>query len=256
MKYLCLILSLLPLMIKADEDTVEVDFSKAYVVKGSDSTLRIGGVETHTIDETFVHALLLGFNPKRANFQILEAESQTTSAQLLEQQLRDTTWTGSYKTSKNYYQTKLYFESVQYSYIGGEIYHTTTDPENPVFLRAKVAGNLVTQYLIELKDDVPQWIDADQIDYEALPPTLILPPAELSHIRQIIRFKRLQALAFKHNEGGWGTYNEYRLALVGEELTGVVGTPTDRFGSDDAMTGVGEITLIRKAPIEADNLPE
>jgi len=114
----------------------------------------------------------------------------------------------------------------------------------------------VTQYFVTENGKEPRWIDANQIDYNALPPETIIPPAEVSHTRQIIRFKRIQAIEFRHNEGGWGTFNEYRFALVENELSGVVGTPTDRFGGSDTMTGVGEIKLkLKEDPIE-DTLPE
>lgn len=261
MKSLVLFLTLLPFVANSAEEIpeTEVDFSKAYVITKSTlpSELRIGGVETRTNKDLLIHSLRLGFNQKNASFRILEATPQTSDAQLLEQLLRGTTWTGNYKTNRNYYQTELYFDSVQHGYVGGEIYHTTTDPESPIFLRAKVAGNIVTQYLIEEENKEPRWVDADQIDYEALPPETIIPPVEVTRIRQIIRLKRIQAIEFEHNGGGWGTYNEYRFALVENELTGIVGTPTDRFGNSNAMTGVGEIRLkLKEEPAEEDLLPE
>lgn len=260
MKYLTLFLTLLPLIAHSAEEApeTEVDFSKAYIITPvkSPTELRIGGIETRTNKDLLVHSLLLGFNQTNASFRILEATPQTSSAQLLEQMLHDTTWVGGYTTNKNYYQTELYFASVQQGYIGGEIFHTTTDPENPIFLRAKIAGNMITQYFVTEKNKEPRWIDADQIDYNALAPETIIPPTEVTHIRQILRFKRIQALDFKHDAGGWGTYNEYRLALVENELSGVVGTPNDRFGSSDTMTGVGEIRLtLKEEPIE-ETLPE
>lgn len=260
MRYLTFLLILLPLIANAAEEApeTEVDFSKAYIITPAKSPteLRIGGVETHTNKDLFVHSLLLGFNQTNATFRILEATPQISSAQLLEQMLRGTTWVGGYTTSKNYYQTELYFASIQQGYIGGEIIHTTTDPENPIFLRAKIAGNIVTQYFITEKNKEPRWIDAEQIDYNTLTPDTIIPPVEATHIRHIVRLKRVQALSFKHNEGGWGTYNEYRFALVENELNGVVGTPSDRYGSSDTMTGVGEIRLkLKEEPIE-ETLPE
>ena len=101
----------------------EVDFSKAYVISKATlpSELRLGGIETRTNQDVLMHSLLLGFNQQTTSFRILEATPQTSDAQLLEQRLRDTTWVGSYKTNKNYYQTELSFESIQHSYIGGEI---------------------------------------------------------------------------------------------------------------------------------------
>lgn len=256
MKYLFILLSLVFSTAFAEEKSTAtlVDFSKAYVIpQSADPTqLKIGGVETQTGKDVLLHALALGFDAKDASFRILEAISQTTDAELLAQLLRDTTWVGDYKTNKNYYYTELSFKSIQKGFVGGEIFHTTRDPEKPVFLRATVVGTIVTQYLLEQEEGKEIWVDAQQIDYAKLPPSTVIPPDDKTKIRQLIRFRRIEASEFSNPEGGWGTFNEYRLALINNELTGIVGTPADRFGVDDSMTGVGEIKLVLKeeTPVE------
>lgn len=235
-------------------EIIPVDFSKVYCYSKADepAELRINGIGTFDDDETLeIRSIRLGIEPENfaaeKKFQVLEATPQEPDAELFEQSLLNTTWTGDYKTARNNrYQTELRFESVQNGFVAGEIMHTSGDhPENPSsLLRAKVAGEVVTQYLIDEKDnDELVWVDADQIDYGNLPAEVVIPPEEDGRTRLLIRLQRMRGIEFKHASSSWGNRHEYRMVLAGDTLSGSVGTPTDRYGSTDVLTGTGEIEL-------------
>ncbi|OQW94258.1 MAG: hypothetical protein BWK79_06835 [Beggiatoa sp. IS2] len=259
MKYALTLVSLVPLLANAASPEASVDFSKAYIVPNTPAPteIRIGGVETHNGKDTLVHSIVLGFNSPDTSFKILAATPQTSSAELLEQQLRGTIWKGDYRTNTNLYRTELQLLTVENSFVGGQVTHTTADPESPVFLRAEVAGNIVTQYLIDaVGTGELTWVDSDQIDYKKLPANTIIPPDDAARIRQLLRLKRTRALEFKNSTIGWGSNSEYRLVLVNTELTGSVGTPPDRYTGSDVMTGNGEIVLKQELPAPVEALPE
>jgi hypothetical protein len=258
MQYFIIFMSLASLLINPafakdePEEPAEVDFSKAYVISDTKSPdqIRIGGVETHTDEESLIHALALKFDPASVRFRLLKATPQESDTELLEQFLKKTSWVGDYKTSNNIYRTTLAIKTVQNGFIAGEMRHETRDPETPDILMAQVAGYIVTQYLIEDK-----WTDADKVNLEKLPSDVVIPPDNIDHIRHLMRLRRMQALEFQHHSGQWGTLHEYRMVLVEDDLTGSVGVPPDRYGTKDALKNVGEIALKREIPEEeADTL--
>lgn len=263
MKYALTLISFVailnPVAVNAADAETSVDFSKAYIVPNTavPTEIRINGVETHSGKDTLVHSINLGFNPQNAYFSILAVTPQTSNAELLEQQLRGTLWKGDYRTNVNLYRTELQLQTVQNGFVGGQIIHTTADPESPVFLRAEVAGNIVTQYLLDAKGTGElTWVDSDQIDYEKLPANTVIPPDDAARIRHLLRLKRMRALEFTNSSNGWGSHSEYRLVLVNDELTGSVGTPPDRYNSNDVMTSNGDIVLKRELPAPVTVLPE
>lgn len=257
MQYFIIFMSLASLFINPvfakdePEEPAEVDFSKAYVISDTKSPdqIRIGGVETHTDEESLIHAIALKFDSNRVSFRLLKATPQDSDAELLEQFLKQTTWVGDYKTSNNIYRTTLTIETIQNGFIAGEIQHETRDPETPDILRAQIVGDIVTQYLIDDK-----WTDTDKVDLEKLPSDVVIPPDDIDHIRHLMRLRRMRALEFEHHSSQWGTLHEYRMVLVEDDLTGSVGIPPDRYGTKDALKNVGEIELKREIPEEVDTL--
>lgn len=223
-----------------------VDFSKAYVIPNpaSSKELRIGGVAVRSDEVTAINWVLLGFNPEgpegKPVFNVLQAGAQVSEPEWLEQQLRDTVWAGTYQSVNNLYLTELRFKTVQNGLIAGEMVHKTADPEASNLLRAEVAGNIVTQYLLDVKGDGQWvWVNANEVKYEGF-----MPP---SNIRYLITLKRLRGLEFRHTSSSWGSQSEYRLTLENNKLAGSVGTPSERYGSDE-WTGLGLISLEQVAP--------
>ncbi len=218
----------------------EVDFSKAYVIpqKEAINEIQIGGIMVNGDNYSITNSILLGFNPDDASFHLLSAGQQILDAELFAQRLRGTTWTGTYSAPQNQYVTELYFQSIQNGFVGGEMIHKTADAEPATFLRAKVVGDIITQYLVTEHDE-SVWKNAeDVVDEEQF--------ATITATRSLIRMKRIRALEAHHTGSGWGTNNEYRLTLEDNRLTGSVGTPSDKFSNNDAMTGNGIIELWEK----------
>ncbi len=224
----------------------DVDFSKAYVIPNpaSSKELRVGGVVVRSGDATTINWMLLGFNPEgledKPFFNVLQAGAQASEPELLEQQLRDTVWSGTYQSVNNLYLTELQFKTIQNGLIAGEIVHKTADPEVSNLLRAEVAGNIVTQYLLDVKGDGQLvWVNANEVKYEGfIPPT---------NIRYLITLTRLRGIEFRHTSSSWGSQSEYRLTLENNKLAGSVGTPADRYGKDE-WTGLGLMSLERMPP--------
>jgi hypothetical protein len=227
----------------ANADENFVDFSKAYVIPGTESPneLQIGGVMTYDDDVVLMNSILLGFSAEDRSFKILKAQVQHSDAELLEQRLRGTQWTGTYKTNKNLYLTELTLKTVQNGFIAGEMIHKTADPETSNFLRAEVGGSIITQYFVdpESKNEWV-WVNADEVNYETTLPS--------SHVRQLIRLKRLRGLEFKHASSRWGSQSEYRLVLENNRLTGDVGTPPEDYTTSDGLSGVGLVELEEIVP--------
>jgi len=217
----------------------EVDFSKAYVIpqKEAVNEIQIGGITVSGDGYSIINSILLGFNPDDASFHLLSAGQQISDAELFAQRLRGTTWTGTYNAPQNQYVTELYFQSVQDGFVGGEMVHKTADAEPATFLRAKVVGDIITQYLVTERDE-SIWKNAEDVNEEQF--------ATITATRLLMRMKRIRALEMHHAGSGWGTNNEYRLTLEDNRLTGSVGTPDDKFSNNDAMTGNGIIELWEK----------
>lgn len=233
----------------------EVDFAKAYVMPNPTSTkeLRIGGVAIHSGNATVINWLLLSFNPagtdnKKATFDVLQAGAQATEPELLQQRLRDTVWSGTYQSTSNIYLTELQFTTVQNGFVGGQITHKTADPEAANLLRADVAGTIVTQYLMDLKGDGQfTWVNADEVKTQGT-----IPP---SNTRYLINLRRLRGLEYRHTSSSWSSQSEYRLTLENNKLTGSVGTPPEKIGKDDGLTGNGVITLEQVPPTNLSPAP-
>lgn len=87
-------------------------------------------------------------------------------------------------------------------------------------------------------------MDEDRIDSDAFDAVTDETPN-----RQLIRIKRMRALAFRDNNAsfaGWSTNREYRLVLENGILSGTVGIPTDYYGSSNGATQIGSITLVQQ----------
>lgn len=270
MKYIIISISLM--MLNTLALAAEVDFSNGYVIPSSPPiegeppsppTLQLSGVKTTNVEDeqttTFYWTLLLGFNPNNITFQVVDAIPQNPfEPEMLQQRLRNTIWRGNYQTSKNVYSTDLQIKSVQAGFIGGEITHTTQDePERSSFLTIKVVGDITTQYLIEEEDELI-WIDIPR--YQEIVAEIneenaeneneeIIPAPAILDSRHLIQLKRTRSIGeFKHATSRWGSHNEYRLTLENNRLFGNVGTPPDSYGSDNALTGIGEIELFLVQP--------
>lgn len=257
----------------------EVDFSKAYIIiprssipieEGTEEgevpppppppTLQIGGVKTIDTHEDqitiFNWILSLGFNPNEVTFHLHDAQLQNNfDVELLQQRLRGTKWIGEYKTANNLYSTKLHFQSVQNGFVGAEMTHFTNDePELSSFLQAKVTGDITPQYFIDKEGEGELvWVNVET--YQEIVTKInkanegkegddVTPIPEIFNTRQLIRLKRTRSIGNSwHANGQWGSHNEYRLTLEGDKLMGSVGTPPDRYGSKDVLTGIGNIEL-------------
>lgn len=227
----------------------EVDFTKAYIIPEETTTdrLRIGGIETQDGDVVLINSLLLGFDEETTTFHLLDAKVQTSDEEWLAQRLRNTMWAGEYRTTNNLYLTELHFKTVQQGFIAGEMIHKTAEVEPANYLHIEVAGNIVTQYLLDIEGDGELvWIDAKEANYEG-----VLPP---SHIRQLINLKRMRALESRHVGRGWGRHNEYHLVWMNDSqiLTGNAGvTAAETFSGGNGLTGNGIIELYEnKPPVE------
>lgn len=223
----------------------EVDFSKAYVMPNPSSSkeLKIGGIIVHSGPDTLMNWVLLNFDAEKRIFNVKNSELQGSDAELLEQRLRGTTWSGTYQSLSNVYLTELQFKMVQNGFVGGEIIHKTADPEASNFLRTDVIGNIVTQYFVDLKGNGELvWVNQDELKYQTPAP----PPA---YVRHLIRLKRAQGREYRHTTGSWGTQTEYRMTLENNLLLGSVGTPPDRYSSHDDLTNSGTLSLEEIPPV-------
>ncbi|MDM8567335.1 hypothetical protein QUF74_17010 [Candidatus Halobeggiatoa sp. HSG11] len=262
MKILITLLGLLGLL---TVQATEIDFSKAYFLDSVETeetdtplVLNIAGVQTtqqtNKEEITLDWILSLGFNPDDATFHLLDSIPQKHfDVQLEQQRLRGTNWEGEYKTSSNLYETELYIKAVQAGFVGAEVVHyTLDDPEPSNFLRAKLIGDINSQYLID-KDQEGEldWVDVDEYediveDINEKEESEANPIPEILSIRHLMRLKRGQRIGdSEHATSSWGTFNEYRLTLEDGKITGNVGKPPEKYGSKDALTGNGKIELIQ-----------
>lgn len=222
----------------------DINFSRAYILPSqSTQQLKIAGIEVRSGDELLINWVLLGFDAENRVFSILQAGAQTSDAEWLAQRLRDTVWSGIYETATNLYLTELRFLSVHDGLIMGEMTHQTADPEATHFLRCTVAGEILTQYFVE-REGKFIWVNANEVNYQGS-----FPPA---HTRHLLRLKRLRALEHRHSNQGWGSHTEYWLTLENNQIKGSVGTPEDRYSTQEALSGNGIITL---DPISPTVLP-
>ena len=215
---------------------VDADFSKSFVIpeKSGINTVTLGGIEavgnSYSVDFNLREDLTLS---------ITDAVIQDSLGEILEQNLRNTTWQGTYVINDDNFTTTLNLVVVQNGYVGGEITHSESIEEGDQFLHARVTGDIVTQFEIN-----GSFVDEDRISQETLEKL-----SEGTANRQLIRIKRMRALEFRtDNEdgGSWSTNREYRLVLENGILSGTVGIPNDTIGTSDGTTKNGLITLIQQ----------
>ena len=262
MKYLLTSLGLFGLI---TVQAAEIDFSKTYFLNSTETdaplVLNVAGVQTtqQVNDEAVTHnwILSLGFNPDDATFHLLDSIPQDDfDVELEQQRLRGTTWEGIYKTANNLYETQLYIKAVQAGFVGAEIVHYTLDkPQPSSFLRAKLIGDINSQYLVDKEqEDELNWIDV--AEYEEIVDDIneknesksekqvATPIPEIVAVRHIMRLKRGRRVGTStHATSSWGTFNEYRLTVENGNIIGNVGKPSEQYGSKDSLTGNGRIEL-------------
>lgn len=258
-----LVLALFPLYVHASE----VDFSQAYLSYDATqpTVLHIAGIRVITGDSKNIGTLSLSFDKENQIFTVPQKlTEQPFSAELSQQQLRNTRWSGEYRSVKSIYRTELQIKVVQAGFIAGEILHQTPDPEVASLLRAEVAGNISTQYWVDEKGDGNKtWLNVS--DYEALvakintanaqlkpnkdgsqPETTPIPTIQA--VRQLINLKRMRALEFRHDSSTWGSQSEYRMSLENNQLAGSVVVPSDQYGTKETASGNGIIELQPMTP--------
>ncbi|MCK5830885.1 MAG: hypothetical protein KAH20_11350 [Methylococcales bacterium] len=219
---------------------VDADFSKAFIMpeKSGINNVTIGGINA------VGDAYSVGFNLREdLTLSITNSAIQRSTSEVLEQNLRNTKWKGTYAINDNIYTTILNLVVVQNGYVGGEIIHSESVQEGNALLHARVTGDIVTQFKIN-----GSFMDEDRVATDVLNS---LP--ENTENRQLIRVKRMRALEFRNdkndksdNNGKWGTNKEYRLTLENGVLAGSVGTPNGTIGTNDGTTSNGKISLTRK----------
>jgi hypothetical protein len=215
---------------------IDADFSKSFVVpeKSKLNRLTLGGVDatgnSYSVDFSLQEDLSLA---------ITDAVIQDSLSEKLEQNLRNTTWEGTYEINNDSYTSTLSLFVVQNGYVGGEIIHSEPVSEGDGYLHTRVTGDIVTQFEV---DGV--FIDEDRISKEVLERL-----AENTPHRQLIRIKRMRTLEFRidmEDGSSWSANREYRLTLENGELSGVVGVPSSTIGVDDGTSGEGDISLVQK----------
>ena len=165
---------------------------------------------------------------------ITDAVIQNSASEVLEQNLRNTTWQGTYAINDDNFTTILNLVVVQNGYVGGEIIHSESVQEGNGLLHARVTGDIVTQFEIG-----GSFVDEDRIDVDTLNSL-----SENTPNRQLIRVKRMRTLEFRNdNNNKWSTNREYRLILKNGGLSGTVGIPNDTIGSNDGTSSNGTISL-------------
>jgi hypothetical protein len=193
------------------------------------NALTIGGITTLWDNATYV--VNFGLSPDY-NLIIQGGLAQTSPSEVLEQQLRNSTWQGTYDIGYNHFSTTLTLVVVQNGYVGGEIIHS--EPQRGGYLHCRVTGDIVTQYQV---DDT--FMDEDRLSPEELANLSLDTPN-----RQLIRIKRVRALEFNDNAGdGWNANREYRVILQDNMLVGSVGIPNDGYGQGDATSSNGNLSL-------------
>ena len=214
---------------------VDADFSKSFVISETSgiNNISIGGIDavgsSYSVDFNLRENLTLS---------ITDAVIQNSASEVLEQSLRNTTWQGTYVINADNYRTTLNLEVVQNGYVGGEIVHSESVQEGNALLHVRVTGDIVTQFEIG-----GSFVDEDRIDVDTLNSL-----SENTPNRQLIRVKRMRTLKFRTDpdDGSWQTNREYRLVLENGVLSGTVGIPNDRIGSNDDISSNGTISLTQQ----------
>ncbi len=214
----------------------DVDFSKSYVVPDASglNSITIGGITTLWDNATYV--VNFGLSPDY-NLIIQGGLAQTSPSEVLEQQLRNSTWQGIYDVNDDSFSSTLTLVVVQDGYVGGEIIHSEPAEQGGGYLHSRVTGDIVTQYQVN-----GTFMDEDRLSPEELANLSLDTPN-----RQLIRIKRVRALKFINDGDGsaWSTNREYRLILQDNMLVGSVGIPNDSYGQGDATSENGNISLMR-----------
>ncbi|MCF6203574.1 MAG: hypothetical protein L3J59_07885 [Methylococcaceae bacterium] len=214
---------------------IDADFSKSFVVpeKSKINRLTLGGVDatgnSYSVDFSLQKDLSLA---------ITDAVIQDSLSEKLEQNLRNTTWEGTYEINNDIFTTTLTLFVVQNGYVGGEVIHSEPASEGDGYLHSRVTGDIVTQFEVD-----GEFIDEDRVSKEILEGL-----AENTPHRQLIRIKRMRTLEFRNDTDGssWNTNREYRLILENGALSGVVGVPSSTIGTDDGTDNEGDISLVQK----------
>jgi len=260
----------------ANEALNLVDFSQTFVVQDPaipTGDVKLGGVQTHVDGLNFTYALTLSLDtvrilevdaPVEEAFFIKAVTPQDNDAESLQQRLTGTVWRGEYRTNKNLYATTLTIESVQKGFVGAEIVHNTTDPEQDSLLHAKLLGEISTEYLIDENGDGElEWVA--NVRYQMLVDEVnaanaeleedaepALPPA-IQGNRQLLKLERGRGIEFRHASSNWGSHKTYDMVVEDNRITGGVGTPPDRYSTTDTgMTANGTIELTPDVPVVVD----
>ncbi|MEK7990289.1 MAG: hypothetical protein VSS52_004730 [Thiotrichaceae bacterium] len=227
----------------------EVDLSKAYIIPdGTPNTneLVIGGVETTNGETVLVEDFLLNFFVDEDNEQQVDLRStrQAVDADLLQQRLRGTTWTGEYNSGQTIYLTRFIFQTIQNGFVVGEMEHKTAESEPSKKLIVQVLGEIKTQFLVDLDAEDPDneltWVDASE-----LADTTFYPE---SYVRHLIRLRRGNSIESIHPGRGWGRFNVYDLTLENTELRGSIYVPAENYRSPDTF-GNGFVSLREELPV-------
>ena len=258
-----ILLGLFPLCVHASE----LDFSKTYLIYDATApnVLQLAGIQSKTNDVKSIGSLLLSFDPASETFSVPQKlTEQPVTVEFSQQVLRNTRWQGEYRSAKNVYRTELQIKSVQAGFIAGEILHQTPDPQVESLLRAEVAGNINTQYLVDEKGDGNKiWMNVS--DYDALvakineangklkpnkdgtlPEKTPIPAIQAT--RQLITLKRTRGIEYRHATSYWGSQSEYRMSLENNKLFGSVVSPSDKYGFKESSAGNGIIELQLMTP--------
>ncbi len=214
---------------------IDADFSKSFVVpeKSKINRLTLGGVDatgnSYSVDFSLQEDLSLA---------ITDAVIQDSLSEKLEQNLRNTTWEGTYEINNDSFTTTLTLFVVQNGYVGGEIIHSEPVSEGDGYLHTRVTGDIVTQLEID-----GEFIDEDRLAKDVLDSL-----AENIPHRQLIRIKRMRTLEFRNDtdDSSWSSNREYRLILENGELSGVVSVPSSTIGADDGTSSEGQISLVEQ----------
>lgn len=209
-----------------------VKFSKAYIIpnESGENTVSMGGIEVADKAYRVDFALNENLALEVKNYSLVS----NTSEQLM-QDLRSTTWTGSYVLRGYSFDTTLNLNIVEDAYVGAEIEHINASGKDSGYFKGRVTGDIVTQYKIN-----DEYIDEDRLSSEELSEITSSTPH-----KQLIRIKRVRAFEYikVDGSGDWSTNREYRLTLENGALVGVVGIPNDNYGSNDGTEDNGSLTL-------------
>lgn len=117
---------------------------------------------------------------------------------------------------------------VQDGYVRGEAIHSELEADVDNYLHARVTGDILTQYQINV-----HYVDEDSLSLDVLN---ALPISIIS--RQLIRVKRVRSLSYINGGDGssWNINREYRMVLENWVLYDSVGIPNNQYGSGDATT--------------------